>query len=143
MLLFVQIIFGGVAYLKRDQIPRLIEQSWTTAALNDSSVVSQIESVFSCCGWKTINDSSAVPPNCALIFPSRDKPCFVAIGDSISDNLTTLGGIGVGVGIIEMLGVGFAILFAHIVKRKAERNTYFMLEEESNVTPVADQLEPK
>ena len=102
LLLFIQVIFGGVAYLKRDEIPRLVEQSWTSAALNDSAVVSQIEAMFSGCGWKAINDSSAVPANCALIFPSRQSSCAEAISDTLKDNLTTLGGIGVGVGIVEV-----------------------------------------
>lgn len=129
VLILVQIIFGGVAYLKRDQLPRLIENSWTSAALNDSSVVSQIEIMFSCCGWKATNDSSAVPSNCVALYPQRNKPCFNAIEVAIADHLDTIGGIGVGLGIIELLGVIFSVAFMHIVRKKMETNTYFVLDD--------------
>ncbi len=102
ILILVQIIFGGVAYLKREQIPTLIERSWTSAALKDSKLIAQIQSQFSCCGWKSTNDSSAVPPTCIVIFPERNEPCFEAIDESLSSHLSTLGAIGVGLGIIEV-----------------------------------------
>jgi hypothetical protein len=59
----------------------------------------QIQSQFNCCGWKSTNDTSAVPPNCISLFPERNRPSFEAIDESLNSHLSTLGMIGVGLAI--------------------------------------------
>ncbi|KAJ3107533.1 Leukocyte surface antigen cd53 [Phlyctochytrium planicorne] len=120
ILVILELSVGIAAYVKRDAVEGLIESQWTKAATSNTtslqtSIVT-VEKYFQCCGYKSI-DSYAVPANCAAV-NGWPQPCYHSVVSALQQSLSTIGGCGVAMGVIELVGIIFSlVLFIKIAQR--------------------------
>ncbi|KAI8848752.1 Tetraspanin/Peripherin [Chytridium lagenaria] len=120
ILVVLELSVGIAAYVKRDAVTGLIEDQWVTAATaNSTSAQNSIVTVqkyFQCCGFRSI-DSYAIPANCAAV-NGWPRPCYNSVIDTMKQSLSTIGGAGVAMGVIEFVGIIFSlVLFIKIAQR--------------------------
>jgi hypothetical protein len=59
-----------------------------------------------------------VPSNCVQV-KGWTTPCYNTVLDAIRSSLSTIGGAGVALGVIELIGLGFsALLFVKIAQKE-------------------------
>ncbi|KAI8925219.1 Tetraspanin family-domain-containing protein [Entophlyctis helioformis] len=142
VLVILEISVGAAAYAKRDTIDGTLTAAWRDTAISNNATILRIEKAvsacvlsvlalplsrfldapFKCCGYATVTDM-AVPENCvqALNFTS---PCSDQLRSTVTNSLSTIGGAGVAIGIIELVGLVFsAILFRKIAAKENAQNS--------------------
>lgn len=123
ILVILEISIGIAAYGKRDEVNSLINEkvdelvkdSWFSGFNNATGVptyayqIDVIESNLQCCGYNSTLIGS-VPPNCIDIHPTWTKGCKEALDNLYQKNLGTIGGAAISIGVIEIVGLIFAIV---------------------------------
>ncbi|KAI9336652.1 Tetraspanin family-domain-containing protein [Zopfochytrium polystomum] len=127
-LVVLELGVGGAAYAKRDAVVNvcfvadLVERQWekliadnTTASTN---TILKIEHTFQCCGYRTPTTLSVPATDCPLAL-GYPNPCFSVLQDALRGSLSVIGGAGVGLGVVELVGIAFsALLFVRIARRE-------------------------
>ncbi|KAI9361680.1 Tetraspanin family-domain-containing protein [Zopfochytrium polystomum] len=121
-LVVLELGVGGAAYVKRDAVADLVERQWekliadnTTASTN---TILQIEHTFQCCGYRTPTTLSVPATDCPLTL-GYPNPCYSVLLDALRSSLSLIGGAGVGLGVVEFIGIVFsALLFVRIARRE-------------------------
>ncbi|KAJ3112513.1 hypothetical protein HDU96_004494 [Phlyctochytrium bullatum] len=139
ILVVLELGVGIAAYVKRDTVTTIIENQWTAAATSNSTSLQEsimsVQRYFQCCGFKSI-DSYAIPANCAAV-NGWPRPCYNSVVESLQQSISTIGGCGVAMGVIELVGIIFSlILFIKIAQR--DRASQSLLNE--GVLAVANRL---
>ncbi|TPX31476.1 hypothetical protein SmJEL517_g05180 [Synchytrium microbalum] len=120
LLIIFQIAIGSAAYSKREDIPELVGEAWKDLYLNSNQTIQTIEAYFQCCGFHNTTDM-AVPSTCQVSrFDLSNKTgCLDAVTNSLDGQLSTIGGAGLALGIIEFIGLIFsALLFRRIAQKE-------------------------
>ncbi|XP_031571519.1 CD151 antigen-like [Actinia tenebrosa] len=132
VIFILEIAAGIMAYTKRDKVISTIEKAMNQSVQNDygqnkpkiDKAVDHAQEMLKCCGatgpkdWKTSNwkkshQNETVPQSCCKNKKAPcdyyDKGCSKALQDFIKGHMKTLGGIGVGIAIIQILGMVFSL----------------------------------
>ncbi|KAJ3325277.1 Leukocyte surface antigen cd53 [Blyttiomyces sp. JEL0837] len=111
-LVVLELGVGIAAYAKRDAVESLLQNAWmkayntnTTSSLNS---IMEVEKTFQCCGYHKI-DEYAVPNDCAVVL-GWPRPCYTSVKEALQNSLSTIGGAGVALGVIEFIGLVFSVL---------------------------------
>lgn len=109
LLVILELGVGFAAYGKRDTVESLLATTWhaTAAGPNNASLI-QIENLFKCCGYETMN-SSAVPLDCQAVY-HYTVPCKDQVTLALEGNLATIGGAAISIGVIEIVGLIFSMV---------------------------------
>jgi len=129
VLLFVIIEFslGIAAYVKRDEMPGLVDAQWTFLYTNERTIIEDIETTFQCCGWYNETDR-AVPPmfegdlNTCVEVHGFTKSCNSTIVESMELSMQIAGGAAIAIAVIQIICLIFACyLFVKIPKSREQR----------------------
>ena len=128
VLLFVIIEFsvGIAAYVKKEHIPTIADQSWSLLFESERSAIEDIEKTFSCCGWNSTSDR-AVPPDregdidtCVEEYPTFTKSCNETLIDTLESSLAVAGGAAIAIAVIQVICLIFSCyLFVQIPKHRS------------------------
>lgn len=149
MLVFILEMSGGIAgYLLRDRTASVIEErlNHTLKSYNDKKDIQEVwagmQKGLHCCGissytdWETVYNNGSLPISCCdinelavgllectanttttTIHPSG---CLPALGRFVNEHAAVLGGVGIGIGFIQLLGVVLACLLARHIRSNYE-----------------------
>ncbi|KAJ3289106.1 Leukocyte surface antigen cd53 [Rhizoclosmatium sp. JEL0117] len=135
-LLLILVIFelgvGIAAYVKSDAVEGLLEQAWINSysSKNPQSLnnLQHVERGFKCCGFRNVTQY-AVPDNCAS--PQSfgyQVPCLNSVKSALQGSLSTIGGTGVALGVIELIGLVFSVLLFVKIAQKDRASESLMNE---------------
>ena len=128
VLLFVIIEFclGIAAYVKKDHIPTVADQSWSLLFESERSAIEDIEKTFSCCGWNSTSDRAVPPRNvtdentCLATYPTFTKSCNETLIDTLESSLAVAGGAAIAIAVIQVICLIFSCyLFVQIPKQRS------------------------
>jgi len=139
MIFILEIAAGILAYVKRDKVISTVEKAMNTSVAVDygtnekiTKAVDHAQKMLKCCGakgakdwdisaWKKNNNNATVPESCCKTPKSgcnkapigsdnyNAEGCADALKNFIKGHMKTLGGIGVGIAIIQILGMIFSL----------------------------------
>jgi len=124
--IFIEIAFGVIAWVKRDDIPALADTNWSYLYDHDRAAIERIETTFKCCGWENVNDR-AVPPydnddtrTCVGEYPDHgDLSCQTSVTDSIENGMVVLGITAISVAVFQLFCLLFSCcLFSRLPTKK-------------------------
>jgi hypothetical protein len=124
ILVILQVAIGAAAYAKRDNIDPLLKDAWIAGvkSTEGNKTIVQIQTTFSCCGYESVTDFS-VPQNCAELY-NFNTGCREKLKDSLTSSLSTIGGAGIAIGLIELVGLAFSmVLFRRISRKENAQNS--------------------
>ncbi len=82
-----------------------------------------MQTLFSCCGYKSVTQFSYPRENCTTANPTFTQPCYTKIYDSLTNSLSTIALGGVVIGVIELLGLILSVgMFRRLAIRKHEQD---------------------
>lgn len=134
--IFIVEIAGGIsAYVHKDELQDILKKG-----MNDSieqgkgdamTAWDEMQSKLKCCGVDGAQDwvvaKGMVPPSCCnpqeptCNTESAFKPgCYPKMLDTLKSKLTLVGGVGIGVGVIELLGCMMAWCLASAIRKEYE-----------------------
>ncbi|ORY51631.1 hypothetical protein BCR33DRAFT_846388 [Rhizoclosmatium globosum] len=123
---------GIAAYVKSDAVEGLLEQAWINSysSKNPQSLnnLQHVERGFKCCGFRNVTQY-AVPDNCAS--PQSfgyQVPCLNSVKSALQGSLSTIGGTGVALGVIELIGLVFSVLLFVKIAQKDRASESLMNE---------------
>jgi len=127
ILLFIllEIAIGIAAYVMRDDIPSIANDSWTELYQNDRAAIERIEITFSCCGWDNTTDR-AVPPvddqdtqTCLGKYPEYTVSCHASVTTAIENSMMAAGIAAISVAALQLVCLMFSCcLFARLPTKK-------------------------
>ncbi|KAI8895059.1 Tetraspanin family-domain-containing protein [Globomyces pollinis-pini] len=118
ILIILEVSVGIAAYAQRDNIDPVLEAAWIEEASNpNNSQLIRIENLFQCCGYKDSNHY-AVPSNCAALYPFYVSGCRKEMTSFFASSLSTIGGAGLVIGMIEIIGLIFSIIMFKKIAQK-------------------------
>ncbi|XP_020913364.1 CD151 antigen isoform X1 [Exaiptasia diaphana] len=139
MIFILEIAAGILAYVKRDKVISTVEKAMNTSVAVEygksdkiTKAVDHAQEMLKCCGakgpkdwdtsdWKKKSNNGTVPQSCCKTPKSgcnkgaigsgdyNTEGCAQALKDFIKGHMKTLGGIGVGIAIIQILGMIFSL----------------------------------
>ncbi|KAJ3114143.1 Leukocyte surface antigen cd53, partial [Nowakowskiella sp. JEL0407] len=122
VLIILEISVGIAAYVKKEEIPTLLEKGWTTSYRTSPKGIFVVEKMFECCGFHNTTHL-AIPPDCPDQYPTWTQSCFEVVTLSLQNSLNTIGGAGIILGVFELAGLIFSlVLFQRIAKRDQQKN---------------------
>ncbi|KAJ3355830.1 Leukocyte surface antigen cd53 [Entophlyctis luteolus] len=125
-LLILLVVFelgvGIAAYVKSDAVEDLLQTAWITSVTSGTQQqlnnIQHVERAFSCCGFRNVSEY-AVPSNCAT--PQSFNftvPCLASVKGALQGSLSTIGGTGVALGVVELVGLVMSVvLFVKIAQK--------------------------
>lgn len=145
---FLLIIFSlelaaGIAgYVRRSEVENMLENRlnatmydyYTKPEIQRSWDIMQHE--LNCCGmhgpedWKNVNHNDSLPhtccPNisndgtCTMRSEKFDKPCLNVLKDALVTYGSLIGGVGIGIALVQLIGVVFACCLARSIRKEYE-----------------------
>jgi hypothetical protein len=118
ILVILEVAVGAAAYAKRDNIDPLLQDAWRAGANSptNNATIAQIQTTFRCCGYASVTDN-AVPSNCAAL-TGFNVGCRESLRNNLSSSLSTIGGAGIAIGLIELVGLVFSLIMFRKISRK-------------------------
>uniref|UniRef100_A0A1L8DK60 Tetraspanin n=2 Tax=Nyssomyia neivai TaxID=330878 RepID=A0A1L8DK60_9DIPT len=133
---------GIAGYVKHGQLEEILEKGFNSTLHNyDKSIDSQhawrlIQSELSCCGiqgprdWQQVFHNSSLPNSCCVQMPTTVSECTIehSLQDGcmhkllslLQHNALILGGVGIGIAVVQLLAVCFACCLSRAFKRNYE-----------------------
>ena len=138
----VEIGIGIAGYLKHDELPGILEAGFNNT-MNDytSSIEAQhawalVQGELKCCGirgasdWKPIFINNTVPASCCSQLPVHINQCSSEFASTIGcmpklfnlldSKSLLLGGVGIGIALIQLVGVFFACCLSRAFRENYE-----------------------
>lgn len=143
MIVFVTEIGIGVAgYMKHGDLPNILESQFNktmddyTNSIEAQSAWSMVQGELKCCGikgpsdWRPIFKNKTVPANCCHLLPGNVKNCTTdyATKDGclpkllqfLDNQSLLLGGVGIGIALVQLIGVVFACCLSRAFRENYE-----------------------
>jgi CD63 antigen len=139
----LEIAAGIAAYVMRDQVHDLVDTKMTEAMKNYqddgfegvTKAWDTLQHDFKCCGvknatdWKTSGGLNVVPDSCCLkeiegCAKDGDKTytngCLDVFVSWVKDNIFVIGGVGIGLAVVQVFGVMLACCLARSIRKEYE-----------------------
>ncbi|KAK6625394.1 hypothetical protein RUM43_005691 [Polyplax serrata] len=130
-------ISGGIAgYVLRDKVSVVLKQNLTNSIpyYNDTPDVKKLwdiaQHTFSCCGVDGVDDwNGFIPKSCCSEIPANGtctkdiafkNSCYGFLENFFKTNAATLGGAGIGISVIQVLGILFSYSLASSIGKQYE-----------------------
>lgn len=134
-ILVIQVAIGVYAYMHKINGESLIaayrSEAFDKYGTNEKATkfVDTVQETIQCCGVKGPEDFGVVPQSCCSTKIdgkcSRDKAFKDGCGPKITDTLksvkTTAGHVAIGVGVVEIVGIIFALCLANAIRNEDRR----------------------
>ncbi|XP_012264113.1 CD63 antigen-like [Athalia rosae] len=144
LLIFALELGAGISgYMMRDEVGTMLEgrldvtlkQYLSSKEAKDSWDIMQHD--LNCCGisgpqdWSTVFKGNDLPETCCIEFDTnnkcdinavgmRNEGCIKKLQTAIEDNAVILGGVGIGIALVQLIGVIFACCLARSIRREYE-----------------------
>ncbi|KAI9193688.1 Tetraspanin family-domain-containing protein [Polychytrium aggregatum] len=117
LLIILELGVGIAGYTQRNGVVPLLETNWYQQVQNNNTLILTVEKSFGCCGFHNVTDSP-LPTNCAAAY-GYTQGCFSSLRDALQGSLSTIGGAGIVIGVIELVGLVFSVfLFIRIAAKE-------------------------
>ncbi|XP_071441500.1 CD63 antigen-like [Hetaerina americana] len=135
----VQVVIAVLAFVYRDSFNKIVEENLTEIygdykiSSDDKALVDDLQHAFECCGlhdpsfWKSVSlpqscCDSDYKGNCTLITPNRyKKGCLPTVLDVGSWAGNVVGGVAIGICVVEVVGIVFGCCLANSIKNEERR----------------------
>ncbi|KAK7790073.1 hypothetical protein R5R35_012996 [Gryllus longicercus] len=131
----LQVVVAGLAFAYRDDTKDVIDSKLKNYVFNygnNKAIVDSIQTNLKCCGYEGTGDYTSqsvnIPSSCCPKLPTTcarkeayDEGCKDALEDFIESQGNIIGGVAIGIAVIEIVGIIFGLCLANSIKNAERR----------------------